>query len=180
MEKRLFNSKYSKYVIIFVLALIVGTIFANLSGSERISGCGILDSDTVKSYTQSKVSFAGQFGYVAGRRAAAMVIVILAAMTPFRKTFAGVICTYLGVATGIIIASLTIQYGIRYFIIFPTAVLLHTFFYGYGIYGMFSREIIKNPSEILRVLRTVTAWGIGVFMETIVTYYILPKVLLLW
>lgn len=180
MGKRFLNSEYSKYLIIFVASLVVGTVFANLSGKGNIAGWGICNNDYVKSYMKSSVNFAGQFKYIARKRTAALLIVILSSMTPFRKTFAKIICTYIGFSAGVVTAALTIQYGVKYFAVFPPAVLFHMFFYCYGVYGMFSREIQKNPAEILRVLRTVTAWLTGVFTESVMTYYVLPKVLLVW
>ena len=180
MEKRLFKSRLTKYFIIFAVSLAVGTVFVNLSKGTGILHYGIMKNIHTEISLPSRVSFKRQFSYIVSRRLPALIIVILASMTPFRKVFAVMICSYAGLASGIVSSSLTMAFGTRYFAIFPAAVLFHMMFYGYGIYGMFSKEVTREPSEFLRVMRTVTAWGIGAFAETLATYYILPKVLHLW
>ena len=148
MEKRFLIDR--KYIWLFPVAIVIGSVFTNIAGYDAVSKWDIFSEPVVNRIINADNTFAEIVGYVAPKRIRLFIIVFLISISPFGNRMPYVICSYLGFGMGIILSALAMQYGARYLIIFLLAILCHMMLYVVGIYGIFITSWSKDIQTVLR------------------------------
>lgn len=177
MEKKFLNHK--KYILLLPVAILVGTVFANSAGIAAVRRWGIFSADYTDKFLSVDIAFSRVLSYVFAKRIRLLILTALACMTPVRDKLALGVCAYWGFSAGVILASLSMQYGTRYLAIFFCGILCHMILYGTGIYGMFLSvgSTADRGKKTLRYLVSVLIYFAGMLAEAAMNCYILPAVL---
>ncbi len=187
MEKSFFNNQNKKYILLFPIAIIVGTIFANLCGVQRVKMWDIFSLEYISKYNSITISFNKLLGYIFQKRMRILLLILLSCYTSIKDKIALVVCAGYGFSTGIVIAALTMQYGFKYFPVFVCAVLCHMILYGMGIYIIFriyisdriSHPIMKKKKYAV-VTIGVIIYTIGIIVESFMNCVVLPNIFKLY
>lgn len=179
MEKRFFADK--KYIWLFPVAIITGTVFTNFAGYDNVKQWGIFTEDFIARFLSVNASFADVLKYVLKERIKLFLIMFLMSLTPIRAKLSYLVCGYAGFCVGMILSSLTMQYGARYLLLFFLAILCHMILYAVAIYGIFVISWNGKDAKTLLQYGVITAvFAAGILVETLMNYYVLPKVLIKW
>lgn len=176
MEKRFLIDE--KYIWLFPVAIVIGSVFTNFAGYGVVGKWDIFSEPVVQRIINADNTFAEIVGYVAPKRIRLFIIVFLISVSPFRSKMPYVICSYLGLGMGIILSALAMQYGARYLIIFLLAILCHMMLYVVGIYGIFITSWSKDIRMVLRYGLAAAIFAGGIMIESVMNYYVLPKLLM--
>lgn len=177
MEKRFFNNN-KKYILLLPVAIIVGTIFANFAGVDKIKSWGIFSAEYMDKFLSVNIKFSSVLSYVFRKRIKLLIVVALACMTRIKDKLALLVCAYWGFSAGVIIASLSMQYGASYLVIFFCGILCHMVLYGIGICGMFmNKGSSDRKSMALKYAIYVLVYMSGMIVEALMNCYVLPAVL---
>ena len=167
-----------KYIWLFPVAIVIGSVFTNIAGYDAVSKWDIFSEPVVNRIINADNTFAEIVGYVAPKRIRLFIIVFLISISPFGNRMPYAICSYLGFGMGIILSALAMQYGARYLIIFLLAILCHMMLYVVGIYGIFITSWSKDIQTVLRYGLAAVIFAAGIMIESVMNYYVLPKFLM--
>ena len=179
MEKRFFIDK--KYIWLFPTAIVIGTVFTNFAGYDSVKSWGIFTEDFIVKFLSINTGFRNVFFYVLKERIKLFLIMVLISLTSIRDKLSYVVCAYAGFCVGMILSALTMQYGVRYLLLFFLAILCHMILYTVAIYGIFITSWrFKDVKELIHLVVIIAVFALGILVESLMNYYVLPKVLMRW
>lgn len=178
MEKRFLIDR--KYIWLFPVAIVIGTVLTNFAGYSKVSGWNIFSESVVSRMINSDKSFADVLSVVAAKRVRLFAVIFLISISPLKEKLSYVICAYAGIGMGVILSALTMQYGARYLLLFMLAILCHMMLYAVGIYGIFITSWSKDIKTVLQYGLAAIIFVGGIMIESVMNYYVLPRLLIKW
>ncbi len=169
-----------KYIWLFPVAIIIGTVFTNFAGYDNVIKWGIFTEDFIVKFLSINTGFSDVLKYVLKERIKLFLVMVLISLTPIRDKLSYLVCAYAGFCVGMILSALTMQYGARYLLLFFLAILCHMILYAVAIYGIFILSWHKNVKTLLHLGAIAAIFAMGILVEALMNYYVLPKVLMRW
>lgn len=165
-----------RFIIIFVSTYIIGIVFANIVGADKVNSWHIFSQSYTYAFTSVSIRTEWAFFYVLFKRMRLLAFVFVGAFTPVKDRMAAVLFAWLGLSFGMVNCAIAIQYGVMYFIVITLLLLSYVFLYVLFIYGMLVQSLaVRNRAKWM--LYMIVVFLGGVFAEMLVELKILPAFL---
>ena len=145
----------SMFVIIFVIGVIIGSLFANLLEHSQINEIGLLNSYFIEKFENIKINQIDLFKYILFKRLKMIFVIWF-----FGITFLGVPCVivyllYFGVSFGFIISISVIQFSVRGIFLSLAYLFPHVLIYVPLVIYIMNKNIDFSSKLYLKKVRNI-------------------------
>ncbi len=172
MKTSFFSNDYKKYILLFPVCILIGSVLINIAGMDRINEWQLFNTelDVDKNY-----SFRYILKYVFAERSGQFIILFLICFSTIKdKLFLGVV-GWLGVVFGMIQSALFMQYEFKGVLFFIVCICIHCAIYFIGTVGLLVISE-KEEGKLMGIGAGIVAlvYLLGVLVESIMSWVIFP------
>lgn len=189
---------FTKYIkFLFLGCFIIGIVYANILGEEKLTGLGILNEYFIEKFKFTSIRKESIFFYILEERLPVIICILVFVFTSFRLIAGGVFIGWQGFSAGFLLSTAIIKYGIKGMALIGGAIFPHYLVYIplYIIYLQLAAFLQQKTSclkketqasyskskryavSLFVVSLIFCAFIIGIFLESYVNPPLLKKIL---
>ena len=167
METSFFSNNYKKYILLFPLGILIGSVLMNLAGINKINEWGLFNREI-----ELSCSFASIMKYVIKERVGNLILIFLICFSTLKDKLILVLTGWLGLMMGLMQSVFVIQYGFLGVISYVFLIGFHCVVYFFATMGLLviseRRESVTFSSSIIFVL---ISYIIGLVVEIFMSWW---------
>lgn len=178
MEMRFFSNESKKYILLFPLCVLIGSVIINALGKDKIDEWNLFTPEYINGVLNSRPEFMDIWKYVFEKRIKHFIIIFLICFSTIRDKLLLVVVGWFGFTFGILLGALYIQYGFNsiwfYMVFIAGHMLIYTFATGLLLY-----LCNKNKKTILSGGHIVcfALCLMGMLLESLINWWVFPKLM---
>ncbi|MGN0375116.1 MAG: hypothetical protein ACI4EN_06400 [Butyrivibrio sp.] len=178
METDFFSNDAKKYILLFPLCILIGSVVINILGMDKVNEWGIFTPEFAKKVTMSGAGFISMLKYIVKKRILHFVIIFLVCFSTVKEKLLPVVAGWIGFTFGILLSSLYMQYGINGIWIFIINVMIHTAIYVIAVAGILKLSS-KHEKKLLSGgnLLCFALFCMGIMVESLLNWGVFPKIM---
>lgn len=176
MKTSFFSIDNKKYILLFPLSVLIGAVFINLAGINKINEWGFFSTINSEKNTLITVS-----KYVFSERIVHFIIVFLMCFSTIKDKLFSVFIGWLGFSLGIVEGALILQFGLEGILYFIVLVCIHNVIYFFSTMGLLAfSEQKEKEKPVVSIAFIIVSYLLGYVVEVFLAYFFAPliKVLL--
>ncbi len=178
MEMRFFLNETKKYILLFPLCVLIGSVIINILNVDKIDEWNLFTPEYINQVLNLKPEFMDVLKYVAGKRVKHFLVVFLICFSTIRDKLLLVLVGWLGFTFGILLGALYIQYGFNSIWFYLVFVVGHMLIYAFAT-GLMLFLCNRNQKNLLSggYMACLALVLMGILLESLINWWVFPKLM---